>query len=119
MKTLDSHSYPPRGMRRETAAWYVGVGTTKFDEMVSDGRMPKPKRVDGIVVWDRLRLRPRSPIFRRTKSQTLSTECLTRLSHGAYENKRNEWTRKVAAGPRSRSTRHQDRAVELEFHVRH
>jgi predicted DNA-binding transcriptional regulator AlpA len=43
-------------MRRETAAWYVGVGTTKFDEMVSDGRMPKPKKIDGRVVWDRLQI---------------------------------------------------------------
>jgi hypothetical protein len=24
--------------------------------MVSDGRMPRPERVDGRVVWDRLRL---------------------------------------------------------------
>jgi hypothetical protein len=24
--------------------------------MVQDGRMPKPKRVDGRVIWDRLRL---------------------------------------------------------------
>jgi len=47
-------SYPPRGMSREEAARYIGVGTTKFDEMVSDRRMPKPKRVDGRVVWDRI-----------------------------------------------------------------
>ncbi|MGA9659519.1 MAG: hypothetical protein WBQ60_10515 [Asticcacaulis sp.] len=26
---------------------------TKFDEMVSDGRMPAPKRVDRRVLWDR------------------------------------------------------------------
>jgi hypothetical protein len=24
--------------------------------MVSDGRMPRPKRVDGRVIWDRLRI---------------------------------------------------------------
>lgn len=52
----DSLSYPPRGLSRDDAARYVGVGVTKFDEMVADGRMPKPKRVDGRVVWDRLRL---------------------------------------------------------------
>ena len=28
----------------------------KFDQMVADGRMPKPKRIDGRVVWDRLQL---------------------------------------------------------------
>lgn len=52
----DPISYPPRGMSRDVAARYVGVGATKFDEMVGDGRMPRPKRVDGRVIWDRLRL---------------------------------------------------------------
>lgn len=45
-------SSPRRGLRREEAALYVGVGTTKFDEMVGDGRMPKPVRIDGCVVYD-------------------------------------------------------------------
>jgi predicted DNA-binding transcriptional regulator AlpA len=53
---IDSLSYPPRGMSRDEAARYVGVGATKFDEMVADGRMPRPKRVDGRVIWDRLRI---------------------------------------------------------------
>jgi predicted DNA-binding transcriptional regulator AlpA len=52
----DLFSYPPRGMNREAAARYVGLGTTKFDQMVLDGRMPKSKRIDGRVVWDRLLL---------------------------------------------------------------
>lgn len=52
----DAHSYPPRGLSRDDAARYVGVGATKFDEMVADGRMPRPKRIDGRVVWDRLQL---------------------------------------------------------------
>ena len=57
MKRLNSGTtYPPRGMRRETAAFYIGVGTTKLDEMVADGRMPKPKRINGCVVWDRFQL---------------------------------------------------------------
>jgi predicted DNA-binding transcriptional regulator AlpA len=47
---------PRRGLRREEAARYVGVGASKFDEMVRDGRMPKPKRIDGCVVWDLRRL---------------------------------------------------------------
>ena len=45
-----------RGLRLDDASTYVGFGKTKFLEMVGDGRMPKPKRVDGCVVWDRLRL---------------------------------------------------------------
>ncbi len=48
--------YPPRGMSRDEAAYYVGVGATKFDEMVADKRMPRPKRVDGRVIWDRLQI---------------------------------------------------------------
>lgn len=31
---------------------YVGVGATKFDELVNDGRMPKPRKVDTRKVWD-------------------------------------------------------------------
>jgi excisionase family DNA binding protein len=54
--TMDALSYAPRGLSREEAARYIGVGATKFDEMVKDGRMPRPKRIDGRVVWDRLKL---------------------------------------------------------------
>jgi hypothetical protein len=32
------------------------VGITKFDEMFADGRMPRPKRVDGRVIWDRIKI---------------------------------------------------------------
>ncbi len=49
-------SCPPRGLSRVQAANYVGVGTTKFDEMIKDGLMPKPKQVDGRNIWDRLGL---------------------------------------------------------------
>jgi len=43
---------PPRGLRREEAAEYIGVSVGKFDEMVTDGRMPQPKRIDARKVWD-------------------------------------------------------------------
>jgi predicted DNA-binding transcriptional regulator AlpA len=46
----------PRGLSREQSAAYVGFGVTKFDEMVKDERMPKPKRVDNRLVWDRYAL---------------------------------------------------------------
>ena len=49
-------SLAPRGLSRVQAAEYIGVGVTKFDEMVDDGRMPKPTRIDGRTVWDRLKL---------------------------------------------------------------
>lgn len=46
-------SLPPRGLCREAAARYIGISPTKFDEMVDDGRMPGPKRIDTRKVWDR------------------------------------------------------------------
>jgi predicted DNA-binding transcriptional regulator AlpA len=46
-------SLPPRGLSREASAAYVGVSPSKFDEMVKDGRMPKPVHVDARVIWDR------------------------------------------------------------------
>ena len=49
-------SCPPRGLSRVQSAEYVGVGPTLFDEMVRDGRMPPPKRINGRTVWDRLEL---------------------------------------------------------------
>jgi predicted DNA-binding transcriptional regulator AlpA len=52
----DVGTYPPLGMRREAAAQYLGLSASKFDEMVKDGRMPQPKRIDGCVVWDRREL---------------------------------------------------------------
>lgn len=52
----DSLSYPPRGLSHDEAARYVGVSPSKFDQLVADRRMPKPKRVDGRNIWDRVQL---------------------------------------------------------------
>jgi predicted DNA-binding transcriptional regulator AlpA len=43
---------PRRGLSRDEAALYVGVGITKFDEMVADRRMPMPLAIDRRVLWD-------------------------------------------------------------------
>lgn len=51
-----SYAYPPRGLSRDEAARYVGVGTTTFDGLVQDGRMPKPLRLGKRVIWDRLKI---------------------------------------------------------------
>jgi hypothetical protein len=45
--------FPPRGLKRGQSAEYISVGVTKFDQMVVDGRMPKPKIIDSLKVWDR------------------------------------------------------------------
>jgi predicted DNA-binding transcriptional regulator AlpA len=46
----------PRGLSRAQAAAYVGVGTTLFDAMVRDGRMPAPFKIGARVIWDRRKL---------------------------------------------------------------
>jgi hypothetical protein len=43
---------PRRGLSRDEAAMYIGIGATKFDEMVIDGRMPAPVKIDARRVWD-------------------------------------------------------------------
>jgi predicted DNA-binding transcriptional regulator AlpA len=43
----------PRGLQRLAAAGYIGISATKFDQLVSDGRMPKPRCIDNRKVWDR------------------------------------------------------------------
>ncbi|MGT2467228.1 hypothetical protein ACVOMV_23390 [Mesorhizobium atlanticum] len=52
----DPIAYPPRGLSRDEASRYVGVGPTLFDEMVADRRMPRPKRVNSRAIWDRVAL---------------------------------------------------------------
>lgn len=52
----DSYSYPPRGMSREDAARYIGVGTTTFDRLVTARQMPRPVHVGKRVIWDRFKL---------------------------------------------------------------
>ncbi len=52
----DAHAYPPRGLCRAEAARWIGVGTTLFDEMVTDRRMPKPKIINSRRLWDRIEL---------------------------------------------------------------
>ena len=54
--SLLPHSLAPRGLSRLQAAEYIGVSPTKFDEMVADRRMPKPKKIDARTVWDRAQL---------------------------------------------------------------
>ena len=43
----------PRGLSRVEAAAYIGLSTGKFDELVADGSMPRPKTVGARKLWDR------------------------------------------------------------------
>jgi predicted DNA-binding transcriptional regulator AlpA len=43
----------PRLIGREAAAAYLSVSPTIFDEMVKDGRMPRPKKLgERRLAWD-------------------------------------------------------------------
>ncbi len=46
-------SLAPIGLSRVQSAVFVGVGTTLFDEMVKDGRMPSPKKINAKNAWYR------------------------------------------------------------------
>lgn len=46
----------PLGLSRVEAAEYIGVSPRKFDELVADGRMPRPKQIDARRVWHRQQL---------------------------------------------------------------
>jgi predicted DNA-binding transcriptional regulator AlpA len=49
----DSFAYPPRLLRADRAAAYLGLGTSTFLRLVSDGVLPRPKHIKGVVAWDR------------------------------------------------------------------
>ena len=46
------NALPRRGLSRIDAADYVGVSPTLFDRAVREGKMPKPFRLYGRVLWD-------------------------------------------------------------------
>lgn len=50
----DNLPHWPRGLRRTLAAAYIGVGQNMFDTMVAEGTMPKPKRIHGRTIWDKV-----------------------------------------------------------------
>jgi hypothetical protein len=55
-KHQDVMAYPPRAMKAERAAAYLDMSRSKFLELVEAKRLPRPKIIDGIRVWDRLAL---------------------------------------------------------------
>jgi predicted DNA-binding transcriptional regulator AlpA len=56
-QSASSHSQiPRRGLCRTEAAGYIGISPSLFDQLVKDGRMPKPIKINARVVWDRFKL---------------------------------------------------------------
>jgi predicted DNA-binding transcriptional regulator AlpA len=56
MRPLKHRRVEPRGLSRDESADYVGVSTSLFDQMVADGRMPSPIRINSRLVWDKWQL---------------------------------------------------------------
>src|SRR6266436_4105069 len=48
----DVRPVPRRGLSRDEAAMYIGISPSKFDELVADGRMPGPVKIDSRKLWD-------------------------------------------------------------------
>jgi predicted DNA-binding transcriptional regulator AlpA len=50
---IPEHRITPRLLRRADAAYYVGVGVTLFDTLVTSGLLPSPKAIGKKrVAWD-------------------------------------------------------------------
>jgi predicted DNA-binding transcriptional regulator AlpA len=52
----DQLAYPPRAMRAERAAAYLGMSTSALFRLVADNVLPEPVKIRGMVLWDRLDL---------------------------------------------------------------
>lgn len=46
----------PRGLSRDEAASYLGIGATLFDDLVKSGALPSAHKLRGAVRWDRLEI---------------------------------------------------------------
>jgi len=86
-KLADRLAYPPRGLRAPRAAAYLGMSESSFLTLVAEGRMPRPKRVKGMNIWDRVALdrsferlgadtgdEPLSPQRRNTADQAMGLD---------------------------------------------
>ena len=49
---ITSPMAPRRGLNREEAARYIGISPGKFDELILDGKMPRPRLIGARKVWD-------------------------------------------------------------------
>jgi hypothetical protein len=46
----------PRGLRRTSAAAYLGISPSHFDKQRAAGAIPAPRQILGVVLWDRREL---------------------------------------------------------------
>jgi predicted DNA-binding transcriptional regulator AlpA len=52
----DQLAYPPRAMRAERAAAYLAMSESTFLRLVAERTLPKPVKIRGMILWDRLDL---------------------------------------------------------------
>lgn len=50
--SLREISIPRFALKRDEAAASLAISPTLFDTWVREGKMPKPRRVGGVVLWD-------------------------------------------------------------------
>jgi excisionase family DNA binding protein len=55
-KLADSFAYPPRAMRVDQAAAYLGMSRSMFLKLVEEGVMPPAVKIRSMATWDRLDL---------------------------------------------------------------
>ena len=65
---------PRRGLSCTEAATYVGLGQSKFLELVAEKKMPAPVRVDRRVIWDIHELNAAFDALRDSKNEEEVTE---------------------------------------------
>lgn len=52
LSKIRATSLPRRGLSREEAAMYLGVGGNTFDEMRARGQIEPPRLIKGRKLWD-------------------------------------------------------------------
>ena len=70
---------PRRGLSVIDASTYVGVSRSKFLELVLDGRMPEPLRLDRRRIWD---IRELDAAFDNLRDQESLPSRVTELDDG-------------------------------------
>jgi len=53
MTPANDNHITPRGLRRVAAAAYLGISPSHFDKQRAVGAIPPPRKMLGVVLWDR------------------------------------------------------------------
>lgn len=52
LSKIRATSLPRRGLSRDEAAMYLGIGAGTFDEMRASGKIESPRLIKGRKLWD-------------------------------------------------------------------